>query len=319
MHIFITGGAGFIGSQTAEALLQRGDSVSVIDLFDFGYDPRRKEDNIRILSQYPQFRLYRGDIRDRNLLRRIFQEQKPDVVVHLAARAGVRPSLEEPASYMDINITGTVEILETMKEFGCDRMVFASSSSVYGSRKQGPFRETDNVDIPASPYAATKRAGEIICANYHYLYNMQCTCLRFFTVYGPRQRPEMAIHLFADKISKGERITMFGDGSSIRDYTFVEDIVTGVIASIDTPLGYEIINLGNSSPIRLDALIQKIAVSLGTTANIIQLPDQPGDVPLTYADVSKAKQLLRYAPDTPLDVGLARFVQWYTTYTPSDS
>lgn len=319
MHIFITGGAGFIGSQTAEALLQRGDSVSVIDLFDFGYDPRRKEDNIRILSQYPKFRLYRGDIRDRNLLRRIFQEQKPDVVVHLAARAGVRPSLEEPASYMDINITGTVEILETMKEFGCDRMVFASSSSVYGSRKQGPFRETDNVDIPASPYAATKRAGEIICANYHYLYNMQCTCLRFFTVYGPRQRPEMAIHLFADKISKGERITMFGDGSSIRDYTFVEDIVTGVIASIDTPLGYEIINLGNSSPIRLDALIQKIAVSLGTTANIIQLPDQPGDVPLTYADVSKAKQLLRYAPDTPLDVGLARFVQWYTTYTPSDS
>ena len=319
MHIFITGGAGFIGSQTAEALLQRGDSVSVIDLFDFGYDPRRKEDNIRILSQYPQFKLYRGDIRDRNLLRRIFQEQTPDVVVHLAARAGVRPSLEEPASYMDINITGTVEILETMKEFGCDRMVFASSSSVYGSRKQGPFRETDNVDIPASPYAATKRAGEIICANYHYLYNMQCTCLRFFTVYGPRQRPEMAIHLFADKISKGEQITMFGDGSSIRDYTFVEDIVTGVLASIDTPLGYEIINLGNSSPIRLDALIQKIATSLGTTANIIQLPDQPGDVPLTYADVSKAKKLLRYAPDTPLDVGLARFVQWYTTYAPSDS
>jgi len=246
----------------------------------------------------------------------MFTNDKPDVVVHLAARAGVRPSLLEPASYSDINITGTLEIMETMREFGCDRLVFASSSSVYGSRTQGPFRETDNVDIPASPYAATKRAGEIFCANYHYLYQMHCTCLRFFTVYGPRQRPEMAIHLFADKIRRGEAITMFGDGSSIRDYTFVEDIVKGVIAVVDTPLGFEIINLGNCSPIRLDKLIEKIATAVGQEAIIERLPNQPGDVPMTFAEVSKAKSLLGYAPDTPLDIGLKAFVDWLSEYDP---
>lgn len=314
MHVVITGGAGFIGSQTAEALLNRGDSVSVIDVFDYGYDPKRKEHNIALLSQYEKFKLYRGDIRNRALLDQMFQDDKPDVVVHLAARAGVRPSLLEPDSYADINITGTIHILEAMRAVNCDRMVFASSSSVYGSRKQGPFRETDNVDVPASPYAATKRAGEIICANYHYLYKMHCTCLRFFTVYGPRQRPEMAIHLFAEKIKNGESITMFGDGSSIRDYTFVDDIVKGVIAAIDRPLGYEIINLGNCSPIRLDALIEAISTAVGKEAIIHRLPDQPGDVPLTFAEVSKAKQLLEYAPDTPISVGLRQFITWLNQY-----
>ena len=316
MHVLITGGAGFIGSQTAEALLKRGDSVSVIDAFNFGYDPQRKEHNIHLLSEYEQFRLYRGDIRDRSLLQKMFSDKRPDVVVHLAARAGVRPSLMEPDSYSDINITGTLRIMETMREFDCDRLVFASSSSVYGSRNKGPFRETDNVDTPASPYAATKRAGELFCANYHYLYKMNCTCLRFFTVYGPRQRPEMAIHLFADKIRKGEPITMFGDGSSIRDYTFVDDIVRGVIAAIDTPLGFEIINLGNCSPIRLDDLIQKIASAVGKDPIIKHLPDQPGDVPMTFAAVNKAQELLGYAPDTPLDVGLKEFVNWLSEYDP---
>ena len=246
----------------------------------------------------------------------MFADKTPDVVVHLAARAGVRPSLLEPDSYTDINITGTLRIMETMREFGCNRLVFASSSSVYGSRTQGPFRETDNVDTPASPYAATKRAGELFCANYHYLYNMQCTCLRFFTVYGPRQRPEMAIHLFADKIRRGEEITMFGDGSSIRDYTFVDDIVCGVVAAIDNPIGFEIINLGNCSPIRLDKLIQKISTAVGKAPIIKRLPDQPGDVPMTFAEVSKAKDLLGYAPDTPLDHGLKVFVDWMNEYDP---
>ena len=316
MHIVITGGAGFIGPQTAEALLKRGDTVSVIDVFGYGYDPIHKEHNIDLLSKYDGFKLYRGDIRDTELLRQMFKDDRPDVVVHLAARAGVRPSLLEPDSYSDINITGTLRIMETMREFDCNHLVFASSSSVYGSRTQGPFRETDNVDIPASPYAGTKRSGEIFCANYHYLYQMNCTCLRFFTVYGPRQRPEMAIHLFADKIRRGQPITMFGDGSSIRDYTFVEDIVKGVIAAVDTPLGFEIINLGNCSPIRLDKLIEKISHAVGKEAIINRLPNQPGDVPMTFAEVTKATELLGYAPNTPLDVGLKAFVDWLNEYDP---
>lgn len=316
MKIVITGGAGFIGSHTAEYLLENAHTVIVIDVFGYGYDPKIKEYNVRRLEQFPNFHLYRGDIRDTELLENIFSTHKPDAVIHLAARAGVRPSLLEPDSYSDINITGTIRILEAMRKHDCMRMVFASSSSVYGSRDKGPFRETDSVDVPASPYAATKRAGEIICANYHYLYNMQCTCLRFFTVYGPRQRPEMAIHLFADKIRKEQEITMFGDGSSIRDYTFVGDIVQGIISALEQPLGYEIINIGNKNPIRLDQLIQKISNAVGKKAIIRQLPDQPGDVPMTFADVEKAGRLLNYAPDTPLDVGLQIFVDWLQEYHP---
>ena len=310
MHVFITGGAGFIGSHTAEHLIKRGDSVSILDAFDFGYDPRLKEANAVQLSAYPECKLYRGDIRDRDLLNQIFSERKPDVVVHLAARAGVRPSLLDPLSYSDINIQGTINILETMRAHQVNRLVFASSSSVYGSRNKGPFRESDSVNVPVSPYAATKRAGELICATYHHLYQMNATCLRFFTVYGPRQRPEMAIHLFAEKIKNGETITMFGDGSSLRDYTFVDDIVRGVLAAIDRPLGYQIVNLGNCSPIRLDRLIQKISEAVGTPAIVEQMPDQPGDVPMTFADVTRAQTLLGYAPDTPLDTGLRTFVSW---------
>jgi UDP-glucuronate 4-epimerase len=310
MHVFITGGAGFIGSHTTEHLLNRGDTVSILDAFNFGYDPKLKERNATLLQQYDGCKLYRGDIRDKNLLDTIFSDKVPDVVVHLAARAGVRPSLIDPASYSDININGTIQILETMRKYGVQQMVFASSSSVYGARNKGPFREDDLVDIPVSPYAATKRAGELICATYNHLYNMDISCLRFFTVYGPRQRPEMAIHLFANKISKGEEITMFGDGSSLRDYTFVKDIVKGVVASIDKPLGYKIINLGNCSPIRLDHLIDTIAKVVGKKAIITQLPDQPGDVPMTFAEVSKAEKLLGYSPDTPIEVGLHAFVQW---------
>ncbi len=317
MHIFVTGAAGFIGSQTAERLLHRGDRVTGIDAFDFGYDPALKEANAALLSRHDGFRLVRGDIRDRALLDRIFDEDRPDVVIHLAARAGVRPSLEDPASYIDINLNGTVQILEAMKDRDMDRMVFASSSSVYGSRDKGPFRETDDVSVPVSPYAATKRAGELLCATYNHLYGMHTTCLRFFTVYGPRQRPEMAIHLFADRIRRGQEITMFGDGSSLRDYTFVDDIIDGVVAAVDRPLGYQIINLGNCTPNRLDELIAAIAEAVGRRPIIRQIGDQPGDVPMTFASVDRARELLDFEPSTPLPVGLQRFVQWLNTEHPA--
>jgi UDP-glucuronate 4-epimerase len=310
MHIFLTGGAGFIGSHTVERLIARGDRVTALDAFDFGYDPALKEANAAVLERLEGFRLVRGDIRDRGLLEQIFTEDPPDVVVHLAARAGVRPSLEDPASYIDINLNGTVQILETMRAHGVKRMVFASSSSVYGARDKGPFRETDDVDVPVSPYAATKRSGELLMATYNHLYGIHTTCLRFFTVYGPRQRPEMAIHLFADRIRRGAEITMFGDGSSLRDYTFVDDIVSGVVAAVDRPLGYEIINLGNNTPNRLDDLITAIGEAVGRAPIVRQLPDQPGDVPMTFASVDKARELLDFAPSTPLLEGLKKFVAW---------
>ncbi|MGC6510786.1 MAG: NAD-dependent epimerase/dehydratase family protein [Myxococcota bacterium] len=315
-HILITGGAGFIGSHTAEHLLRRGDRVTVIDAFAYSYDPIHKEHNVTLLSAYEGFSLIRADIRDKAVLEELFQNDCPDAVIHLAARAGVRPSLLDPEEYSDINIRGTLTILECMREYGCQQMVFASSSSVYGSRNKGPFSETDNVDVPVSPYAATKRAGELICATYNHLYNMDISCLRFFTVYGPRQRPEMAIHLFADRIRKGLPITMFGDGSSMRDYTFVEDIVQGVVAALDRPMGYRIINLGNSSPIRLDGLIKAVSEAVGKKAIVNQLPDQPGDVPMTFASVDRATQLLNYQPNTPLLDGLKVFVTWLNEYDP---
>jgi UDP-glucuronate 4-epimerase len=315
-HILITGGAGFIGSQTAEFLLNRGDRVTVIDAFAYSYDPIHKEHNVTLLERHAGFKLLRADIRDTDVLETFFAEDPPDAVIHLAARAGVRPSLLDPADYADINIRGTITILEKMKKYGCTQMVFASSSSVYGSRNQGPFKETDNVDVPVSPYAATKRAGELICATYNHLYNMDITCLRFFTVYGPRQRPEMAIHLFADRIRRGQAISMFGDGSSMRDYTFVADIVKGVVSALDKPMGYQIINLGNSSPIRLDGLIAAIAEAVGKEPIIERLPDQPGDVPMTFASVDRATRLLGYQPDTPLLDGLRLFVAWLNEYDP---
>lgn len=316
MHIFLTGGAGFIGSHTAQRLLDRGDRVTAIDAFDFGYDPALKEANAALLQEHDGFRLVRGDIRDRALLERIFADDRPDVVVHLAARAGVRPSLEDPASYIDINLNGTSQILEVMRANGVDRMVFASSSSVYGSRDKGPFRETDDVSVPVSPYAATKRSGELLMATYNHLYGMHTTCLRFFTVYGPRQRPEMAIHLFADRIRRGQEITMFGDGSSLRDYTFIDDIVSGVVAAVDRPLGYQIINLGNCTPTRLDELIAAVGEAVGRAPIVRQLPDQPGDVPMTFASVDRARELLDFAPTTPILDGLRKFVAWLDAVHP---
>ena len=315
-NILITGGAGFIGSHTAQALLKRGDTITIIDAFDFGYDPAIKEYNASLLAQNTHCTIHRGDIRDKELLHRICSDTKFDAVVHLAARAGVRPSLEDPTSYSDINITGTIRILEAMRDHKIPHLVFASSSSIYGSRKQGPFREIDNVDVPASAYAATKKAGELFCANFHYLYGISASCLRFFTVYGPRQRPEMAIHLFTDKIRRGLPITMFGDGSSLRDYTFVADIVDGVCKAIDNPVGYEVMNLGNGSPIRLDTLIQTIEHAVGRKAIIKHMPDQPGDVPMTFANIGKAQEKIGYNPQTSVETGIQEFVSWLNTYDP---
>ncbi len=315
-HIFITGGAGFIGSHTAQALLERGDRITIIDAFDFGYDPAIKEYNAQILSQYPNCKIHRGDIRDAELLHQLFSFDPPDAVIHLAARAGVRPSLEDPTSYSDINITGTIRILEAMRDHNIPHLVFASSSSIYGSRKQGPFRESDNVDVPASAYAATKKAGELFCANFNYLYGISATCLRFFTVYGPRQRPEMAIHLFTDRIRKGQTITMFGDGSSLRDYTFVGDIVSGICKALDQPIGFQVLNLGNGSPIRLDKLISTIESATNRAAIIDRQPDQPGDVPMTFADIGKAQELIGYSPQTSIEKGISAFAQWLDQYAP---
>ncbi|MCB9762960.1 MAG: GDP-mannose 4,6-dehydratase [Alphaproteobacteria bacterium] len=316
LHVLITGGAGFIGSHTAEALLARGDRVTVLDAFDFGYDPALKAENVREALAHPGYRLVRGDIRDAALLAHLFTTDRPDVVVHLAARAGVRPSLVDPHSYIDVNLRGTTTLLEAMRDHGLDRLVFASSSSVYGARGSGTFKESDVVDVPASPYAATKRAGELLTATWHHLYGIQATCLRFFTVYGPRQRPDMAIRIFCERVRAGEPITMFGDGSSERDYTFVDDIVAGVVSAVDRPLGHCVLNLGNAEPVRLDTLIRKIGQATGCAPLVTRSGDQPGDVPRTCADVSRAEALLDYRPTTPLDVGLRRFVRWLGARTP---
>lgn len=316
MRVLVTGGAGFIGSHIAEALLARGDQVVVLDAFDFGYDPAIKEDNVRALQRYDGFTLVRGDIRDGELWDRVLSEADVDAVVHIAACTGVRPSLEEPELYADINVRGLTVLLEAMRRNGVPHLVFASSSSVYGARPQGPFSETDRVDEPVSPYAATKKAGELLCATWNHLYGMSTTCLRFFTVYGPRQRPEMAIHLFADRIRRGQEIRMFGDGSSSRDYTYVDDIVKGVVAAVDRPMGYKIINIGNCTPMRLDDLIRAIGDAVGREPIIRREPDQPGDVPLTFASVDRAKELLGYAPDTPMAEGLRCFVEWLEEHHP---
>ncbi len=305
-HVLVTGGAGFIGSHLVEALLERGDRVRVLDSFDPYYDPAVKRRNLQ--GALDDIELLEGDLRDLGLLARAVQGV--DSVVHLAARAGVRSSLELPVSYMEVNVAGTQGLLEAMREAGVTHLVAASSSSVYGARSQGPFRESDPLGVPASPYAASKHAMEIVCRTWQQLFDLQLTMLRFFTVYGPRQRPDMAIHGFARKIKAGEPITMFGDGSTLRDYTYIGDIVKGLLASVDRPLPCAVLNLGNTNPIRLDALIRKLGHALGIDPQVVRSGNQPGDVPLTWADVSLANQLLGYRPTTSLEQGLERFVGW---------
>jgi UDP-glucuronate 4-epimerase len=310
-HVLVTGGAGFIGSHLSRRLLDRGDRVTVLDDFNDFYDPAKKHANIAPFLELPEYRLVEGDIRDDRLVQELFEHSGFDIVVHLAARAGVRPSLSEPILYEDTNCIGTLRLLEASRRYGPEKFIFGSSSSVYGINKKVPFAETDEVNQPISPYATTKRAGELLCYNYYHLYGMRISCLRFFTVYGPAQRPEMAIHKFTDLLANGRPVSMYGDGSSRRDYTFVDDIIDGVVASMDLAPPFEILNLGGAETTSLSDLIHWIAEELAVEPQIEYLPDQPGDVPITYADVTKANRVLGYSPKVPIREGIKRFVSWY--------
>ncbi len=310
--ILVTGGAGFIASHLCEALLAEGAEIVVIDDFNEYYDPSIKRGNIEGFRD--QITLIEGDIRDVTLVDSLFAEHSFDKVFHFAARAGVRPSLADPRLYVSTNIDGTLNLLEGCRKSGVKHFVFASSSSVYGVNKKVPFAEDDLIQRTISPYAATKLMGEQLCSNYSNLYGIRCVCLRFFTVYGPRQRPDLAISKFTRKIMAGEPIDQYGDGSTARDYTFVEDIISGVMAAGRyTATDFEIVNLGGSAANTLSQLIEGIEEILGKKAEIHYLPDQPGDVPLTFADVSKAHRLFGYTPGTPLQKGLERYVEWVRT------
>lgn len=311
MQILVTGGAGFIGSHLVERLLGRGDDVVALDNFNDYYDPALKERNLGDVREHERLHVERGDIRDVDLLDRLFATRGFDVVVHLAARAGVRPSLVDPLLYEDVNCRGTLNVLEQCRRHGVNRMVMASSSSVYGNVKEIPFREDVRVDRPVSPYAATKAACEMYGHNYHHLYGISCTALRFFTVYGPRQRPDMAIHKFTARIDRGEPIPFYGDGTSERDYTYYTDIVDGVVAAVDRDLGFEVINLGESRTTSLSRLVELVEQAVGKPAVLDRQPMQPGDVIITCADVDKARALLDYNPSTPVETGIGTFVAWY--------
>ncbi len=310
MKAIITGAAGFIGSHLCERLLGRGWEVVGIDNFDGFYDPNVKRSNIETCLESGRFQIVEADIRDSAQMNKI-AGGGADIVAHLAARAGVRPSIANPALYTDVNVNGTVAMLEATRNNGIARFVFASSSSVYGNNKKVPFAEEDNVDFPISPYAATKKAGELICHTYHHLYGISVTCLRYFTVYGPRQRPDLAIHKFARLIEQDKPIPVYGDGSMMRDFTYIDDIIDGTIAAINHCEGYNIYNLGESRPITVSDLVAEIEKALGKKAAIEYQPAQPGDVERTYADVTKAKRDLGYAPNTQISDGLKPFVDWF--------
>lgn len=312
---FITGGAGFIGSSLAEQLIKEGNKVVAIDNFCDFYNPKIKENNIKELQKNENFKLCKNDIRDRQAIKKIFDKNKIDIVMHLAAMAGVRPSIENPVLYQEVNCMGTQNILEEMKEHNIKNLVMASSSSVYGNCKEVPFKEDMVVDFAISPYAATKKANEVMTHVYHKLFNMNVIMLRFFTVYGPKQRPDLAINKFTRLMLNNEEIPMFGDGTTSRDYTYIDDIVDGIIKSCNYALEnenvYEILNIGNSSPTSLKEMINTIAKVLNVEPRIKQLPMQPGDVNRTFADVSKAKMLIGYEPKTTFEEGIEKFVNWY--------
>lgn len=312
-NLLITGGAGFIGSHLVDRLLASDvERITVIDDFNDFYNPSIKRDNIREHLKDPRYSIHEVDIRDRAALEQICKGRNFDCVVHLAARAGVRPSLSEPQLYTETNINGTVNLLELGRQHNIKQFVFGSSSSVYGINAKVPFSEDDPIRQPISPYAATKGAGELLCHTYSHLYGLRCVCLRFFTVYGPRQRPDLAIHKFAKLISQHKPIPVFGDGTTRRDYTYIDDIIDGVTAAIDYDKSdYEVINLGESRTVELRELISLLEKELDTHAIIERQPPQPGDVPQTFADVSKARTLLNYQPKTQIEDGLRRFVEWF--------
>ncbi|HEY6874263.1 MAG TPA: GDP-mannose 4,6-dehydratase [Geobacteraceae bacterium] len=320
MRILVTGGAGFIGSHLCERLLSAGHDLIVIDNFADFYDPRLKRRNVAEVAQAAvrggrEFTLCEGDIRDGAFVTALFAQERPEAVVHLAAAAGVRPSIQDPLYYEEVNIRGTMHLLEAARAAGIRPFVFASSSSVYGNNPKVPFAETDPVDHPISPYAATKKAGELICHTYHHLYGMNVACLRFFTVYGPRQRPDLAIHKFTRLLLEGKPIPLYGNGTTSRDYTYVDDIVGGVekaLAWVCTDEArYDIFNLGESRPVELRRLVEIIEAETGEKARIERLPLQPGDVERTYADIAKSAAMLGYRPTTSIEEGIRAFVRWY--------
>lgn len=316
--VLLTGGAGFIGSHVAEALLRRGDQLTIIDSLDGFYSPDWKKANLQDLQRAGRFSFHHADICDKQRLREIISNSAPELIIHLAARAGVRPSIEQPGFCADVNITGTLNLLELCREFRIAKFVFGSSSSVYGATSRAPFSE-EHVELrPISPYAATKLAGEMLVYTYAHLFKLPVICLRFFTVYGPRQRPDLAIHKFTALIEAGSAVPVFGDGSTGRDYTYIDDIVAGVLASAEYDLAatqdaapFEVFNLGNSHPVKLSELLDLLERVTGKKAVRQTKPLQPGDVPLTWADISKAGRLLGYRPETDLATGLQTFVAWY--------
>ncbi len=317
MRILVTGGAGFIGSNLSERLIREGHTVSIIDDFNNFYSPERKRANLAAVQAVGPVAFYEGDIRNEEAVEKVFSAQKPEVVIHLAARAGVRPSLEQPVLYEETNVRGTVLLLEAARRHGTGKFLFASSSSIYGIANRVPFSEEDNINLPVSPYAATKIAGEKLCFTWSHLYGISAICLRLFTVYGPRQRPDLAIHKFTRLIEAGKPLPFFGDGSSGRDYTFVADTVSGFMAALRYDARFEVFNMGNSQPVRLTELVSTLELALGKKAILDHQPDQPGDVPITFADTSKAARLLNFTPKTSFSDGIAKFVEWYRSQQPN--
>lgn len=312
MTILVTGGAGFIGSHLCEHFLANNHRVICLDNFDDFYNPAIKEQNVAAALKNPNYTLVRGDIRDTTVLSDIFEKNAVDCVVHLAAKAGVRPSIEQPVNYVDVNVNGTITLLEAMRQNGVKRFVFGSSSSIYGNQTKTPFSETDDVSRPISPYAATKHSGELLAYTYHHLFGMNVACLRFFTVYGPRQRPDLAIHKFTQLALADRPIPLYGEGGTRRDYTFVADIVQGISKLIDNQTWrYEIFNLGCGHPVSLLEMVQAVGQALGEPLKINYLDKQPGDVEQTHADISKAQAFFGYQPTVQLQEGVRQFVEWY--------
>ena len=312
--ILITGGAGFIGSTLSESLIENNKIINIDNFNDF-YNPDIKRDNIKKLIDFRNYVLIENDIRNAEILDEIFERHKPDVVIHIAAMAGVRPSINSPELYEDVNVRGTINILQAMKKHGARNLIFASSSSVYGNDSKIPFKEDEPLGKVISPYAATKKSNEDFCYVYHHLYGLNIIALRFFTVYGPRQRPDLAIHKFTRMILNGEPIPFYGDGTTMRDYAYIDDVVRGINASVEYVLSnknvFEIINLSGNKPVTLNEMVAQIEKATGKKAIINKLPMQPGDVIRTYADISKAQRLLNFQPNTPFEEGIQKFVDWY--------
>jgi UDP-glucuronate 4-epimerase len=316
--VVVTGAAGFVGSHVVDRLLVDGYAVLGVDNFDPFYARAIKERNLEGAYGHPRFRFCEGDLRDGVFLRQLFAEARPEAVVHMAARAGVRPSIQQPEAYYDLNVIGTLRLLEAMREAGVQALVFGSSSSVYGVRTDDrPFVEEDTADLPVSPYAATKRAGELLCHTYHHLHGLSCFCLRLFTVYGPRQRPDLAIHKFTRALARGEPVSVYGDGGALRDYTYVDDTVDGVVRALHKvsersggPV-FDTLNLGAGRTTSVNELVRLLVGTMGIEPTIEHLPAQPGDVPRTWADITRARTILGYEPQVTLDEGLRRFVVWF--------